>query len=67
MVKEKILHIFEWGGSSMIEDRGEIFPSLEVDAGHPAVRTLMNSHESDSKRSSSCRCFTNCNRWRLVW
>lgn len=38
--------IFEWGGSSMIVDRGEIFPSLEVDAGHPAVLTLMDSHES---------------------
>lgn len=38
--------IFEWGGSSMIEDRGEIFPSLEVNAGHAAVRTLMNAHES---------------------
>ncbi|TLS36950.1 acetylornithine deacetylase [Pseudalkalibacillus caeni] len=36
---------FEWGGTSMIEDRGEIFPSLEVDSVHPAVHTLMNSHE----------------------
>ncbi len=38
--------IFEWGGSSMIEDRGEIFPSLEVDAEHPAVHTLILAHES---------------------
>jgi acetylornithine deacetylase len=37
--------IFEWGGSSMIEDRGEIFPSLEVDDSHPAVHVLMNVHE----------------------
>jgi len=37
--------IFEWGGSSMIEDRGEIFPSLEVDPNHPAVKALMNAHE----------------------
>jgi acetylornithine deacetylase len=37
--------IFEWGGSSMIEDRGEIFPSLEVDDSHPAVHALMNVHE----------------------
>lgn len=36
--------LFEWGGSSMIKDRGEIFPSLEVDENHPAVQTLMNSH-----------------------
>lgn len=37
--------IFEWGGSSMIEDRGEIFPSLEVDVNHPAIHTLMSAHE----------------------
>jgi acetylornithine deacetylase/succinyl-diaminopimelate desuccinylase-like protein len=37
---------FEWGGSSMIVDRGEIFPSLEIDPDHPAVQTLMASHES---------------------
>lgn len=36
---------FEWGGSSMIEDRGEIFPSLEVDPDHKAVQLLLNSHE----------------------
>ncbi|PZE20551.1 acetylornithine deacetylase [Paenibacillus xerothermodurans] len=36
---------FEWGGSSMIEDRGEIFPSLEVDPDHPGVQTLKRSHE----------------------
>jgi acetylornithine deacetylase/succinyl-diaminopimelate desuccinylase family protein len=36
---------FEWGGSSMIEDRGEIFPSLEVDPEHPGVLTLMKAHE----------------------
>lgn len=38
--------VFEWGGSSMIEDRGEIFPSLEMDADHPAVHTLMDAHKS---------------------
>ncbi|WP_028552702.1 acetylornithine deacetylase [Paenibacillus sp. UNC451MF] len=37
---------FEWGGSSMIEDRGEIFPSLEVDPTHEAVRLLSSAHES---------------------
>lgn len=36
---------FKWGGTSMIEDRGEIFPSLEVDPDCPAVRTLIHSHE----------------------
>lgn len=38
------LPTFEWGGHSMIEDRGEIFPALEVDEKHPAVQTLLNAH-----------------------
>lgn len=37
---------FKWGGTSMIEDRGEIFPSLEVDQEHPAVQTLASAHET---------------------
>ncbi|WP_257349031.1 acetylornithine deacetylase [Pseudalkalibacillus decolorationis] len=37
---------FKWGGTSMIEDRGEIFPSLEVDPNHPGVKTLAASHRS---------------------
>jgi acetylornithine deacetylase len=44
--------IFKWGGSSMIEDRGEIFPSLEVDDGHPAVHALMNVHEKIIKEKA---------------
>ncbi|WP_078409829.1 acetylornithine deacetylase [Priestia abyssalis] len=36
---------FEWGGTSMIEDRGEIFPALEVDPNYPGVRLLARSHE----------------------
>ncbi|WP_046176028.1 acetylornithine deacetylase [Domibacillus indicus] len=35
---------FEWGGTSMIEDRGEIFPSFEVDPAHSAVQALMEAH-----------------------
>ncbi len=31
---------FKWGGESMIVDRGEIFPSLEVDREHAAVKNL---------------------------
>ncbi|WP_282942160.1 acetylornithine deacetylase [Paenibacillus sp. RC67] len=37
---------YEWGGSSMIVDRGEIFPSLQVDPDHAAVRLLGKVHES---------------------
>ncbi|WP_428910227.1 acetylornithine deacetylase [Niallia sp. Krafla_26] len=44
--------IFEWGGSSMIEDRGEIFPSLEVDPEHQAVQTLMNAHEGVTRKQA---------------
>jgi formylaminopyrimidine deformylase len=37
---------FIWGGRSMIVDRGEIFPSLEIDPGHPAIRCLADSYET---------------------
>ncbi len=35
---------FRWGGRSMIEDRGEIFPASRVDREHPAVVTLSDIH-----------------------
>ncbi|MFC4401737.1 acetylornithine deacetylase [Gracilibacillus xinjiangensis] len=36
---------FRWGGRSMIEDRGEIFPSADIDKEHPAIQLLQQSHE----------------------
>lgn len=39
---------FKWGGTSMIEDRGEIFPSLEIDMDHPGVQQLAGAYESIS-------------------
>lgn len=38
--------VFKWGGASMIEDRGEIFPALEVDPDHAGVKTLLSAHET---------------------
>jgi formylaminopyrimidine deformylase len=35
---------FRWGGRSMIEDRGEIFPAFETDPGHPAAALLVAAH-----------------------
>ncbi len=43
---------FEWGGKSMIVDYGEIFPSLEVDPTHPAVKLLVSTHESVLQKSA---------------
>lgn len=37
---------FTWGGSSMIEDKGEIFPSLEINPEHLGVQTLQMTHET---------------------
>jgi acetylornithine deacetylase len=31
---------FRWGGRSMVEERGEVFPSLAIDPDHPAMRQL---------------------------
>ncbi|WP_040209316.1 acetylornithine deacetylase [Neobacillus jeddahensis] len=36
---------FVWGGKSMIVDRGEIFPSLEIDETHPGTKALSHSFE----------------------
>ncbi|KAB7707834.1 acetylornithine deacetylase [Bacillus aerolatus] len=41
---------FKWGGASMIEERGEIFPSFEIDPSHAAVQTLVRSHEAVLKK-----------------
>src|SRR5699024_2843306 len=36
--------IFEWGGRSMIEEKGDIFPALEVDEQNKAVQLLASAH-----------------------
>lgn len=37
---------FRWGGRSMLEERGEIFPSLELDQTNEGLLTLAASHTS---------------------
>jgi acetylornithine deacetylase len=37
---------FRWGGRSMIEERGEIFPAVEIPRGHPGVEALSRAHHS---------------------
>lgn len=36
---------FEWGGASMIEDKGEIFPSFTVPIEHPGFKQLEDVHQ----------------------
>lgn len=36
---------YRWGGRSMIEDRGEIFPASSIEQDHPAVQALAAIHE----------------------
>jgi acetylornithine deacetylase/succinyl-diaminopimelate desuccinylase family protein len=36
---------FNWGGKSMIEDRGEIFPALEIDSDHTGTKCLADVFE----------------------
>lgn len=43
---------FVWGGKSMIEDRGEIFPSLEINPDHPGTRLLSGSFEKLLKQKA---------------
>lgn len=37
---------FRWGGRSMLEERGEVFPALPLDREHPAVRELAAACEA---------------------
>jgi len=39
---------FKWGGVSMIEDRGEIFPALELDPNHRGIQKLAKLHSEQS-------------------
>ncbi|CAM3755175.1 acetylornithine deacetylase [Marinicrinis lubricantis] len=43
---------FHWGGKSMIEDRGEIFPALEIDPKHPGTRLLRETHRAYVKQDA---------------
>ncbi|HLW48781.1 MAG TPA: acetylornithine deacetylase [bacterium] len=36
--------VFRWGGRSMIEDRGEVFPAFETPADHPGVALVAQAH-----------------------
>lgn len=38
------LPTFNWGGDSMLVDKGEVFPSLELDLRHPAMKLLQDTH-----------------------
>ena len=35
---------FQWGGRSMIVDRGEVFPPVPLDTAHPGVGELLRAH-----------------------
>lgn len=37
---------FTWGGESMIEERGEVFPSFEIDPLHGGVEMLKQAHQA---------------------
>lgn len=39
------LPTFEWGGDSMLVDKGEVFPSLELDSDLPAMKLLQKEHQ----------------------
>lgn len=38
--------IVEWGGRSMAEDKGEIFPALELDQDHPGFKHLVKAYQN---------------------
>jgi formylaminopyrimidine deformylase len=40
------LPTFTWGGASMIEDKGEVFPAFSIDEAHPALSVLKTVHQT---------------------
>lgn len=42
---------FRWGGRSMIEERGEIFPSLELDRHHRGLASLQTAYETQMNQA----------------
>lgn len=50
--------VFRWGGSSMIEDRGEVFPAFETDPTHPGAVLLVRAHEDVYGAAPPCRMLT---------
>lgn len=49
---------FRWGGSSMIEERGEIFPALEIDETHDGVKMLRHIHKEVLKKQAEIEMST---------
>ena len=49
---------FRWGGSSMIEERGEIFPALEIDETHDGVKMLQHIHKEVLKKQAEIEMST---------
>ena len=37
---------FKWGGTSLVKDQGEVFPSFDIDPNHPGVQTLVMAFEA---------------------
>lgn len=47
-----------WGGRSMIEEQGEIFPALKIDEDHPAFNLLKQSHQQVTQKTPIVRMST---------
>ncbi|SFF15824.1 N-formyl-4-amino-5-aminomethyl-2-methylpyrimidinedeformylase [Bacillus sp. OV194] len=47
------LPLFKWGGISMIEEKGEIFPALDVDHNHEALAVLKEQHDAVSEQKAA--------------
>ena len=48
---------FKWGGTSLVKDRGEVFPPANIDPNHPGVRTINQAHRDVTGRSAEVVCW----------
>ena len=52
---------FVWGGQSMIEDRGEVFPSLAIDENSLGVQALKQAHKKTTGQDAQVSMSTSVN------
>ena len=48
---------FKWGGSSLVRDRGEVFPPANIDPNHIGVRTISQAYRDVTGKQADVVCW----------
>jgi acetylornithine deacetylase/succinyl-diaminopimelate desuccinylase family protein len=47
---------FKWGGTSLVKDKGEIFPAANIDPDHIGVKTISQAHRDVTGKPAEVVC-----------